>query len=71
MKVKIAFGPYICLPLGLTRLQINHGSTVANRTTGKTAKMMMILLLERELELSLKTVGLVDGGGAVGVKRKS
>lgn len=31
----------------------------------------MILLMERELELSLKTVGLVDGGGAVGVKRKS
>lgn len=73
MKVKIVFGPYIYLPLGLTRLQINHGSTVANRTTGKTAKMMMILLMEKEkeLEVSLTTVGLVDGGGAVGVKRKS
>lgn len=31
----------------------------------------MILLMERELEVALKSVGIVDGGGAVGVKRKS
>lgn len=68
--MKIVFGLYICLPLGLTRLQINHGSTVANRTTGKTAKMMMMLLMELGGSLS-RSVGLVDGGGAVGVKRKS
>lgn len=33
--------------------------------------MILLMEKEKELEVSLTTVGLVDGGGAVGVKRKS
>lgn len=67
--MNIILGLHTCLPLGFTRLQINHGSTVANRTTGKTTRMMTKARLL--LSLAGAPVFVVNVGGAVGVKRKS